>query len=105
MKKMQKCFFAMIAGFLWIVYLIKNHSEDFDGLGVESIFIACGVVLPIGIPKIFLQIPFDFKINSFLFGFLVYLLCGLVANLSIRSENGGSGFLPEPYIFEGKVFI
>ena len=98
----------MIAGFLWIVYLVKDSADSGDnGTNLAgATFISLGACLPFASFALTKAI-YESESLFFHLGISVvcYLFVGLVSNIIYRDENGGGGFLPEPFILEGKVFI
>jgi hypothetical protein len=104
----KKCWLSLIAGFLWIVYLFKDGFED-SGSEYNMMvcfFLSLGTCVPFGVFVLLREIFRELWVyESFLSAIIFYLFIGLIANLMIRQEWGGGGFLPEPFILEGKVFI
>ncbi len=89
-----KIFTALGIGFLWIIWLFSNLTND--GISNEYYREGC-FILGVGVAFPFAAIPIGWEksstIDIILAVVFLYLLIGLVANFYI-SKKHGSGFLP-----------
>ena len=97
----QKCFWSLVVGFLWICFLFKDtlENDDYESCGVGCFSCAAGTVLPIGVPALCLEFWDLGFYELWLIGLGTYLFIGLILSISTRDSRGHNFF---PVIIESE---